>query len=105
MARKKKKGVPLMLIWSRRDQQRFIEAVERFQSLVNDMERVLEPVKRKKAAAAAADGGARKPKRNDFKAASLNDPAEGAAALEKIEAIGAAIEDVLRASDEKAGAS
>ena len=64
MARRKRGSIPVMLFWSKRDQLRFCESVERFESLVNDMERILAPAKRKKqtheakaAAAAAASNG------------------------------------------------
>lgn len=62
MAKRSRRSVPVMLFWSKREQARFIENVERFAGLVNDLERVLAPVKRKKlakdaaAAAAAANG-------------------------------------------------
>lgn len=53
--RRVKKSAPIMLFWSKRDQQRFIESVERFQSMVNDLATILEPAKlRKKVKAAAA---------------------------------------------------
>jgi len=48
--KRRKRSCPSMLFWSKGEQRRFIDAVERFQSLVNDMERVLEPVKRKRLA-------------------------------------------------------
>jgi Prion-inhibition and propagation len=48
-AKKKRRTVlPVMLLWSRRDQSRFIQAVERLSSLVNDLERVLAPAKRRR---------------------------------------------------------
>lgn len=37
MAKRRKKAVPLMLFWNRRDQVRFIETVERLCSAVNDL--------------------------------------------------------------------
>jgi hypothetical protein len=48
MKRKRKKSVPILLFWSKRDQRRFIDAVEKFCGLVNDMERIMAPRKRKK---------------------------------------------------------
>lgn len=51
MKRKRsRKTVPIMLLWSKRDQARFIDAVERFQALTNDLEKILEPMKRRRAA-------------------------------------------------------
>ncbi len=55
MKRRKKPSTPLLLFWSKRDQSRFIETVERLCSLVNDLETVLAPRKRKAAAKAAVD--------------------------------------------------
>ena len=46
--RRRKASIPSMLVWNRRDQLRFIEAMERFASLVNDLERILAPVKRRR---------------------------------------------------------
>jgi hypothetical protein len=40
MAKKRRRAPRLLLSWSMRDQKRFIEAVERLQSLVNDMEKI-----------------------------------------------------------------
>jgi hypothetical protein len=39
MTRRRKTQTPIALLWTRRDQRRFIDAVEKFQSLVNDAER------------------------------------------------------------------
>jgi len=50
MPKRRKRSVPIMLFWSRCEQRRFIESVERMQSLVNDLEKVLEPAKRRKLA-------------------------------------------------------
>jgi hypothetical protein len=50
MSKRRKRSVPNMLFWNRRDQQRFIEAVERLCSAVNDLERILAPAKRRRAA-------------------------------------------------------
>lgn len=67
MKKRKRNSVPIMLLWSKRDQARFIDAVERMQSLVNDLERVLLPAKRRRAAAdaraaaAAAANGSNQP--------------------------------------------
>lgn len=36
MRKRRKQSTPLMLFWSKRDQQRFIEAVERLVSTVSD---------------------------------------------------------------------
>jgi hypothetical protein len=50
---KRRKQTPLMLLWSRQDQRRFIDAVERLAGLVNDLESLLnEPKQRAKKAAA-----------------------------------------------------
>jgi hypothetical protein len=40
---------PLVLGWSKREQQRFIETVERLHSMVNDLDTILTPVKRRRA--------------------------------------------------------
>jgi GTP1/Obg family GTP-binding protein len=40
MTKKRRRAPRLLLSWSMRDQKRFIEAVERFQSLVNDLEKI-----------------------------------------------------------------
>lgn len=53
--RKRKSSVPILLCWSKRDQLRFVEAVERFQSLVNDLEVVLAAPKRRSEAARKAN--------------------------------------------------
>jgi hypothetical protein len=63
MKRKKRRtSAPVLLCWTKRDQLRFIEATERFQSLVNDLETILAPAKRKRAAktspAPSSNGGA-----------------------------------------------
>lgn len=57
--KRRKRSVPVMLFWNRRDQARFIETVERLASLVNDLEKVLAPAKRKKLAADAKQAAAR----------------------------------------------
>lgn len=51
MAKRKKRAVPSMILWDRRQQQRFVEAVERFVSLVGDLEVLLAAKKRRSAAA------------------------------------------------------
>lgn len=65
MARRKTRySTPLMLFWSKRDQRRFIEAVERFVSLVNDLDVLVSTAKRKRQArlpAIPADNGAASP--------------------------------------------
>lgn len=53
--RKRKSSMPILLCWSKRDQLRFIEAVERFQSLVNDLEVILASPKRRSEAARKAN--------------------------------------------------
>lgn len=51
MKRKKRRtSAPVLLCWTKRDQLRFIEGIERFQSLVNDLQTLLEPVKRRRSA-------------------------------------------------------
>jgi hypothetical protein len=51
MAKKRsKRGHPLLLFWSKREAMRFNENVERFASLVNDMEAILASPKRRRAA-------------------------------------------------------
>jgi hypothetical protein len=47
--RRRKSFAPIVLGWSKTEQRRFREAVERFHGLVNDLERVLAPAKRRKA--------------------------------------------------------
>lgn len=59
--KKRRTSMPVLLCWTKRDQLRFIEAVERFASLVNDLETILAPVKRRRAAKTAppsSNGGA-----------------------------------------------
>jgi hypothetical protein len=56
-ARKKKRGVPLLIFWSKREAMRFSENVERFASLVNDMEAILAAPKRKRAASIPPSNG------------------------------------------------
>lgn len=43
--KRRKKPVPLMLFWSKREQARFIQAVERFQGIVGDLETALTALK------------------------------------------------------------
>lgn len=45
--RKARKSLPVMLLWSKREQLRFVEAVERFVSLVGDLEVLLAAKKRR----------------------------------------------------------
>lgn len=45
--RRRRQSTPLMLFWSKRDQLRFINAVERFQSLVNDLDTMVAAKKRR----------------------------------------------------------
>ncbi len=47
MARKRKKSPPLAIFWTRRDQLRFIDAVEKLVGLVGDLTLLLERHKRK----------------------------------------------------------
>jgi hypothetical protein len=55
MAKRRRKNPPrLLLLFDPKSQERFIGAVERLAGLVNDLERILAPVKRRRAAAAAA---------------------------------------------------
>lgn len=55
MKRRKKAALPCLILWDRRQQARFIEAVERLQSLVNDLDVLLAAPKRRSAAAKAAN--------------------------------------------------
>ncbi len=55
MKKRKRKQVPLMILWDRRSQVRFVEAVERFVGLVGDLEVLLAAPKRRSAAAKAAN--------------------------------------------------
>lgn len=54
MARKRKsnRAHPLMIFWSKAEAKRFSEDVERFNSLVNDLETLVEGMKRRRAAKA-----------------------------------------------------
>ena len=45
--RRKKRHVPTMLFWSRSEQRRFIDAVERFVACVGDLETMIAAKKRK----------------------------------------------------------
>lgn len=51
-------GIPIILLWSKRDQRRFIDAVEMLRRLIADLETLLQPVKRKRAAAGGAQASA-----------------------------------------------
>jgi hypothetical protein len=68
MTKKRKRPVPIALLWTRRDQLRFSDTVEKLVRVVNDLVVVVEelkrervhtpqPRRRKAAAAAAADRG------------------------------------------------
>jgi hypothetical protein len=46
MARRRKTSPPLAIFWTRRDQRRFIDAVERLVGLVGDLKVLLEEKKR-----------------------------------------------------------
>jgi hypothetical protein len=46
--KRKRRSIPVCVIWNKRDQIRFIETVERLSSLVHDIAMVLEPAKRRK---------------------------------------------------------
>lgn len=52
MKRKGRKTVPTMLFWSRAEQRRFIDAVEKLVSTVNDLQVILAEPKRRAEAAA-----------------------------------------------------
>jgi len=61
MKKRRRQSVPMMLFWNKRDQLRFIENVERLASLVNDLETIVLPAKRRRQAktdpnAAASNG-------------------------------------------------
>lgn len=51
MKRKGKRSIPVMILWDRKQQQRFVEAVERLVSFTNDLEVLLAAKKRRSAAA------------------------------------------------------
>jgi hypothetical protein len=59
MKRRRRASSPSFVFWSKQDQRRFIDGLERFAALVNDLERILTPAKRRRQAkdAAAAAGG------------------------------------------------
>jgi hypothetical protein len=50
MKRKKRRISPVMILWDRRQQQRFIEAVERLASMIGDLEILLAAKKRRQPA-------------------------------------------------------
>lgn len=54
--RKRRRSMPVMILWDRRQQERFITAVERLVSLVGDLEVMLATKKRRSAAATKANG-------------------------------------------------
>lgn len=53
--RRSKRATPLMLFWSRTEQRRFIDAVERLVSTVNDLETLLVRTKRGRRSGTAKD--------------------------------------------------
>ena len=53
--RRQNRSLPTMLLWDRRQQIRFIEAVERFQSLVNDLTVLVDKKRRRSQAATLAN--------------------------------------------------
>lgn len=53
--RKVTRQMPTLILWDRRQQLRFIEAVERLSSLVNDLTILVDKKKRRSAAASAAN--------------------------------------------------
>lgn len=55
MAKRKRKSVPVMLFWNKRDQIRFIENVERLGGLVNDLAVLVDKQKRRSQAAHKAN--------------------------------------------------
>lgn len=55
MAKRKRKQLPVMLLWDRKSQVRFIEAVEKLVGLVGDMEMILAAPKRRREAAVKAN--------------------------------------------------
>jgi hypothetical protein len=59
MARKRKtnRAHPLMIFWSKAEARRFSEDVERFSSMVNDLETILAAEKRKRVVKAPAKNG------------------------------------------------
>jgi hypothetical protein len=57
MKRRKRASMPIMLFWSKAEQRRFVDAVERFVGLVGDLETILAPVKRRRKATTAPDNG------------------------------------------------
>lgn len=48
MSRRKRRDVPIMLLWSRAEQRRFVDAVERLVGAIGDLEQILAPRKRKR---------------------------------------------------------
>lgn len=48
MKRRRKQPTPIMLLWSKAEQRRFIDAVERLVSTVNDLVVLLEETKRRR---------------------------------------------------------
>jgi hypothetical protein len=48
MAKRRKRCVPIMLLWSKAEQRRFSDAVERLIALVNDLAYLLEEHRRRR---------------------------------------------------------
>ena len=69
MVKRRKRPVPIALLWTRRDQLRFTDTVERLVSVVGDLVVIVEDLKRQRAAA---------PRPRRVKAAP---PADGQAAM------------------------
>lgn len=57
MAKRRKKSMPIMLFWSKRDQQRFIDGAERMLALVNDLETLVSRLDNKVMALTARRNG------------------------------------------------
>lgn len=55
MRKRLKKSLPVMILWDRRQQRRFVEAVERLCSIVGDLEVLLAAKKRRGDAATRAN--------------------------------------------------
>ena len=55
MARRVKRSMPVMILWDRKQQRRFVEAVEKLVSLTNDLETLLAAKKRRSNAATQAN--------------------------------------------------
>ena len=55
MAKRRRRSMPAMILWDRRQQERFITAVERLVSIANDLEVLLAVKKRRSVAATKAN--------------------------------------------------